>query len=225
MGLNVIVTGATGMVGKAVLLECLDDKGVDRVIAVGRRPVGMSHPKLSERLLSDMADPSPIADALAGVDACYFCLGVSSVGMTEEEYTRLTYDLTLGFAKALAAASPQAVFCYVTGKNTDSTGKGPRMWARVKGRTENAILALPFKAAYMFRPGFIRPMRGIKSRTRMYQFFIVLFRPLFPVLSLFSAFSTDSITVGRAMLYVTRKLPKDPLVESVDINRYGKAAS
>ena len=223
MGLKVIVTGATGMVGKGVLLECLDSPDVERVLAVGRRPVGMKHPKLEERLLADMADPSPIAATLAGADACYFCLGVSSVGMDEAGFSRLTYDLTLGFAKALAAASPQAVFCYVSGKGNDSTEKGPRMWARVKGRTANALMKLPFKAVYDFRPGFIRPLRGIGSRTRLYQLFIVLGRPLFPLLMLFPSLATDSVTLGRAMLYVTRKLPEGRFVESADINRYGKA--
>lgn len=223
MGLKVIVTGATGMVGKGVLLECLDSPEVDRVLALGRRPVGMRHPKLEERLVADMSDPSPVADALAGVDACYFCLGVSSVGMGEEEYSRLTYDLTLGFARALAAMSPQAVFCYVSGKGTDATEKGPSMWARVKGRTVNALMRLPFTAVYDFRPGFIRPMRGIASRTRLYQTFYILGRPLFPLLMLFTSLATDSVTLGRAMLYVTRKRPEGRCVESADINRYGRA--
>lgn len=221
-GLKVIVTGATGMVGKGVLLECLDSDAVAQVLAVGRRPVGLKHPKLSEPLLADMSDPAPIADALAGVDACYFCLGVSSMGMSEAEYSRLTYDLTLGFAKVLASASPQAVFCYVSGAGTDSSEKGKRMWARVKGRTENALLKLPFRAAYNFRPGFIRPMRGIASRTKTYQILITLMRPLFPLLTLSKSFATDSVTLGRAMLYVTEKLPEGRFVESVDINRYGR---
>ncbi len=223
MGLKVLVTGATGMVGKGVLLECLDSPDVAEVIAIGRRPVGMKHPKLTERLLADMSDPAPIADALAGVDACYFCLGVSSLGMSEEDFSRLTYDLTLGFAKALASASPQAVFCYVSGAGNDSSEKGKRMWARVKGRTANALMRLPFKAAYDFRPGFIRPMRGIASRTKAYRFFITAFRPLFPLLMLSKKHATDSVTLGRAMLYVTRKLPEGRFVESVDINRYGRA--
>jgi uncharacterized protein YbjT (DUF2867 family) len=223
MGLRVLVTGATGMVGKAVLLECLDSPEVAQVVAVGRRPVGMKHPKLSERLLADMSDPAPIADALGGVDACYFCLGVSSLGMSEADYSRLTYDLTLGFAKALAAASPQAVFCYVSGAGTDSSEKGNRMWARVKGRTENALLKLPFKAVYNFRPGFIRPMRGVASRTKVYQFFITAFRPFFPLIMLSKKHATDSVALGRAILYVTRKVPEGRFVESVDINRYGRA--
>jgi hypothetical protein len=143
--------------------------------------------------------------------------------MSEAEYSRLTYDLTLGFAKALAASSPQAVFCYVSGAGTDSSEKGKRMWARVKGKTENALQRLPFKAAYNFRPGFIRPMRGVASRTKTYQVLITLFRPLFPLLALSKAFATDSVTLGRAMLYVTQKLPEGRFVESVDINRYGKA--
>ncbi len=223
MGLKVIVTGATGMVGKAVLLECLDSHAVDRVLAVGRRPLGMQHPKLTELLLSDMSNPAPIAAELQGMDACYFCLGVSSVGMTEPEYAKMTYDLTLGFAKALADASPQAVFCYVSGTGTDSSETGKRMWARVKGKTENAILKLPFKAAYMFRPGFIRPMRGVRSRTPLYDVLITLSRPLFPLIAALSPSVTDSITLGKAMLYVTAKLPQGPMVEGVDINRYGKA--
>jgi hypothetical protein len=157
------------------------------------------------------------------VDACYFCLGVSSVGMSEAEYSRLTFDLTLGFAAALAAASPQAVFCYVSGKGNDATEKGRAMWARVKGRTANALMRLPFKAVYDFRPGFIRPLRGVASRTRLYRCLITLGRPLFPLLMLFPGQATDSVTLGRAMLYVTQKVPKGRVLESADINRSGKA--
>lgn len=221
MGIRAIVTGATGMVGKGVLLECLESPEVESVLAVNRHPLGMQHPKLKEIVHGDFFDLAPIEGELEGYNACFFCLGVSSAGMSEEKYFHLTYDLTLGFAQALARVNPDMTFCYVTGAGTDSTEKGGVMWARVKGRTENALFKLPFKAAYMFRPAFIRPMKGVKSSTPLYRIFITLGRPLFPFLMLFPRFATSSDRVGRAMIRVALNGYGKPHLESVDINELG----
>jgi uncharacterized protein YbjT (DUF2867 family) len=227
MPLKVILTGATGMVGKAALLECLDSPDVDKVLAVHRQPLGLSHPKLEEVLLGDFSDLAPLEGKLAGYQACFFCLGVSSAGMSEEKYSRLTYDLTLGFAKAAARLNPGMTFVYVSGKGTDSTEKGGAMWARVKGRTENALLAMAsrgeFKAAFMFRPGFIRPMRGVRTRTPLYAFFIALGRPLFPLLMRFPSVATSSDRVGKAMIRIAKEGFPRPHVEPADINRMGSS--
>ena len=156
--MKVILTGATGMVGEGVLLECLDNPAIGEVLAVNRKPAGRTHPKLRDIIHADFFDPAPLAGAVAGYDACFFCLGVSSVGMDAAHYKRATYDLTLGVAQVLAQANPAMTFCYITGKGTDSSEQGRVMWARVKGRTENALLKLPLKA-YMFRPGLIQPLQ------------------------------------------------------------------
>lgn len=219
--LKAIITGATGMVGKAVLLECLDSPEVESVLAVNRRPLGISHPNLKEVLHGDFFDLGPIEERLAGYNACFFCLGVSAMGMSEEKYSRLTYDLTLGFASVLARHNPDLTFCYVTGTGTDESEKGLAMWARVKGKTENALLKLPFKAAYMFRPGFIRPMRGVKSSTRLYAILIALGRPFFPLLMKFPRFATSSDRLARAMIRAVAKGYGSPRLESADINRLG----
>lgn len=225
--LRVIVTGATGMVGRGALLECLDSPDVAKVLAVNRHPLGLSHPKLEEILHGDFSDLAPLEGKLAGYDACFFCLGVSSAGMSEEKYSRLTYDLTLGFARLAARLSPGMTFCYVSGQGTDSTGKGAQMWARVKGRTENALLRMAsegaFKAAYMFRPAFIRPMRGVRTRTPLYAFFIALGRPLFPLLMRFPSVATSSDRVGRALIKAAKDGYGKVHVESADINRLGAA--
>jgi uncharacterized protein YbjT (DUF2867 family) len=179
VAVNVLLFGASGMVGQGVLRECLLDPGVDRVLAIGRSTVDPAvtgqtaaaavtsgHPaaRLRELIVPDVADLSSIETELAGFDACFFCLGVSSMGMSEEQYTRLTCDLTLAVARRVARHSPGATFVYVSGAGTDSTERGRSMWARVKGRTENELLRLPFKAAYMFRPGAIIPLHGVRSK-------------------------------------------------------------
>jgi uncharacterized protein YbjT (DUF2867 family) len=221
MGIKVMVTGATGMVGKGVLLECLDSPSVDQVLSVGRRPLGLSHPKLKEALLADFEHPDSIEKELEGYQACYFCLGVSSAGMSEEKYAKLTFDLTVGFARTLRRLNPDMVFCYVTGAGTDGSEKGPIMWARVKGRTENEILRMGFKGAYMFRPGFIRPMRGVRSGTPLYAVLINLFRPFFPLIVALSKSATASDRVGRAMLKVTLDGCSKVHLDGADINALG----
>lgn len=181
--MKVIVTGATGMVGEGVLHECLLHPEVKAVLVINRKPCGIKNPKLSEIILTDFFDLSAIQSQLAGYDACFFCLGVSSVGLSETEYTRLTHTLTLHFASALIAQNPGMVFCYISGAGTDSTEKGRSSWARIKGRTENDLMKLPFKKAFLFRPGFIEPGPGLKNTLRSYKYLfwlIPIFRRLAP---------------------------------------------
>jgi len=218
--MKVILFGATGMVGQGVLRECLLDPGVESVLAVGRSPTGRHHAKLREILHDDFFDFSAIESQLAGFDACFFCLGVSSVGMNEERYRRLTYDLTLAAATTLGKLNSQMVFVYVTGRGTDSTEKGSLMWARVKGKTENDLLKLPFKAAYMFRPAGIQPLHGIRSKTAWVQAIYVGAAPLLSLLNRVApTYMTTTEQVGRAMIKVARDGFPKPVLESEDINR------
>ncbi len=185
------------MVGAGALLECLEDSRVESVLAVGRSLTGQTHPKLRHVIQADFFNYDNLRDDFANCDACFFCLGVSVAGMTEASYSHLTFDLTLAAAKEMAAANPKLTFCYVSGVGTDSTEQGRSMWARVKGKTENALLALPFKAAFMFRPGFIQPMHGVRSRTGWYQAFYTVAAPLYPVLHrLFPQYSTTTVNLG-----------------------------
>jgi uncharacterized protein YbjT (DUF2867 family) len=224
--MNVLLFGGTGMIGQAVLGACLEDQGVARVLSIGRSGLGRSHPKLREIVRDDLFDLSGIARDLAGYDACFFCLGVSSAGMSERDYRRATFDLTLAVARALAAASPSMTFLYVSGAGTDAAGTGRRMWARVKGETENALRALPFAAAVMLRPAAILPRRGIRSRTALYRWSYALTRPLWPLLRwLFPGSVTDSDTLARAMIRAARGGAPKPVLESDDINELGRSAS
>jgi uncharacterized protein YbjT (DUF2867 family) len=217
---RVLLFGATGMVGQGVLRECLLDPGVEHVLAVGRSPTGKQSPKLREIVRPDVADLGGVERELTGFDACFFCLGVSSIGMAEERYTRLTYDLTLGVARTLTRTSPRLTFVYVSGTGTDSTERGRSMWARVKGRTENELLRLPFKAAYMFRPGGILPLHGVRSKTRWVRLLYALAAPIGPAWqALFPNTITTTEQVGRAMLRVAREGYASPILETRDINR------
>src|SRR5947209_11445546 len=218
--MKVILFGATGMVGQGVLRECLLDAEVETVLAVGRNPTGQRHAKLHEIVHNDFLDFSRIESQLAGYDACFFCLGVSSIGMSEEQYRRLTYDITLAAARTLAKLNPQMVFIYVTGRGTDSSERGKLMWARVKGKTENDLLKLPFKAAYMFRPAGIQPLHGIRSKTGWVQAIYVGTAPLLSLLNrLTPTYMTTTEQVGRAMIKVARDGYPKPVLESDDINR------
>jgi uncharacterized protein YbjT (DUF2867 family) len=220
--MRVLLFGATGMVGQGVLRECLRDDGVEQVLAVGRSATGQRHPKLRELIVPDLYDLSAVEAELTGFDACFFCLGVSSAGMSEAEYTRVTHDLTLAVARTLARLNPGMTFVYVSGAGTDSTERGRSMWARVKGRTENALLALPFRAAYMFRPGFIQPLHGIRSKTALYRLVYAVSAPLAPLLRrLAPSAVTTTECVGRAMLAVARRGFPRPHVESRDIEALG----
>jgi uncharacterized protein YbjT (DUF2867 family) len=218
-GMKVILFGATGMVGQGVLRECLLDPGVESVLAVGRSPTGQQHPRLREILHDDFFDFSAIESQFAGYDACFFCLGVSSVGMNEERYRHLTYDITLAAATTLSKLNPRMVFIYVTGRGTDSTEQGLLMWARVKGKTENDLLKLPFKAAYMFRPAAIQPLHGIRSKTAWYQAAYVVAAPVLTLLNRIAPkYVTTTEQVGRAMIKVARDGFPRPVLESEDIS-------
>jgi uncharacterized protein YbjT (DUF2867 family) len=218
--MDVILFGATGMVGQGVLRECLLDPGVNRVVTVGRTKTGQSHPKLREIVPSDLYDLAPLANDLTGFDACFFCLGVASAGMSEEAYSRVTYDLTVGTATILSRLNPQMTFIYVSGLGADSTEKGRVMWARVRGKTENAILRLPFKRAYIFRPGIIQPMHGIKSRTKLYRAGYIILAPLLPLMRRLSPrLMTTTERIGRAMLRAARDGAPKPILHTEDINR------
>jgi len=224
--MNILIFGATGMVGQGVLRECLLDPGVTKVVAIGRSPARDTPmgrlpqaAKLEDLIHGDLFDYAAVADRLTGFDACFFCLGVSSAGMSEPDYTRLTHDLTLAAAGPLARLNPQMVFTYVSGRSTDSTEAGPSMWARVKGRTENALLRLPFKAAYMFRPGAIEPLHGIKPKSRVYRAAYILLMPFMPLVKkLWPESLTTTEQVGKAMIAAVRKLPEKRVLEVADIN-------
>ena len=220
--MRVVLFGGSGMVGQGVLRECLADAGVERVLAVVRSPLESTHEKLDQVVHRDFFDFTSLEPRFSGFDACFFCLGVSSAGMTEEAYRRATYDITLSAARSLVRASPGMTFIYVSGAGTDRTESGRTMWARVKGKTENALLALPFQHACMFRPGIIVPLHGIRSKTRVYRVFYSIFRPLLPVANvLFPGQVTTTQQVGRAMIAVARKGPPKPILESRDIRALG----
>jgi len=217
--MNILIFGATGMVGQGVLRECLLAPDVERVVAVGRNATAQQHPRLQDLVVKDMYDYSAIEPQLQGFDACFFCLGVSSVGMKEDDYRRITYDLTMAAATVLARLNPGMTFTYVTGAGTDSSERGGSMWARVKGATENALLRLPFKAGYMFRPGVIQPLHGARSKTPLYHGIYVVIAPL---LSLAYRLWPNKITtteqIGLAMLAVARSGAPKVLLDPADIN-------
>ena len=216
--MKVIVFGATGMVGQGVLRECLQDDRVQRVLIVGRSSSDLSHPKLIEWIKRDMFDFSSDVDALATYDACLFCLGVSSFRMKEPEYTRLTYDLTMGWARLLAKANAKMVFEYVSGAGTGGTS----MWAQVKGRTENELMAL-FPNAYMIRLGALVPAHGERSKTRWTRIAYALLRPLVPIFrALVPGMFITTRELGRAMLRAARERPAKHVLEMGDLRILGK---
>lgn len=207
------------MIGQGVLRECLLDPEVVDVLSIVRSGTGQQHPKLHEIVHKDFLDFSAIESDLAGFDACFFCLGVSSAGMSEGNYRRVTYDITLAAASALVKLNPEMTFVYVSGAGADSSERGRSMWARVKGQTENALLRLPFRAAYMFRPGVIVPRHGIKSRTRLYRALYAVLGPILPLLQRFPNYVTTTEKLGQAMLRAAKRGAPQPVLESADINR------
>ena len=218
--MNVLIFGATGMVGQGVLRECLLDPGVQLVQVIVRTSTGVQHPTVREIVRQDLGQYTDIETDLSGFDACFFCLGITSSGMTEEAYTRVTYDITMAAAETLCRLSPRMTFIYVSGAGTDSSEHGRTMWARVKGRTENALLQLPFKAAYMFRPGVIQPLHGARSKTASYRVLYTLTKPLLPVLRwAFPNYVLTTEQIGRAMLAVARHGFPTRVLESRDIRR------
>ena len=219
MGFKTIITGATGMVGEGVLLECLRDPAVDEVLVVNRKTRGMLHPKLREIIHTDFFNLAPIEPQLTGYDACFFCLGVSSVGMSQEEYKHVTYDLTLNLAQLLARGNPDMTFCYITGAGTDSSEHGRIAWARVKGATENALMRT-FKRAYMFRPGFMKATPGQRNVKRYYHWLAWVYpigRALYP-----AGFCTLQ-EMGQAMINAVIKGYPQPILEVKDIVQLAKA--
>lgn len=215
--MKVILFGASGMVGQGVLRECLRDPAVTEIVAVLRTPLGLGDPKLREVVHKDFTDFSAIGPVLAGADACFFCLGVSSAGMSEARYFRITHDYTMAAAYALVTLNPGMIFTYVTGKGTDSTEQGRVMWARVKGRTENALLKLPLEA-YMFRPGIIQPLHGIRPKSAVYRAFYTLAAPLIgPIRRLWPGSIVTTEQVGRAMIRVAREGYPTRILETADI--------
>ena len=214
--MKVIITGATGMVGEGVLIECLENKQVIEILSLSRKSCGMTHPKLKECLIPDFINIEQYAKELSGYDACFYCAGVSSIGMDEEKFTKITYDTTLHVAKTLSQLNPDMVFTFVTGQGTDSTEHGKIMWARVKGKTENALMQLPFKGQYNFRPGFMKhfkEQKNVKTILKVVSWF-------FPIL-----FPKQSLTlqeVGRAMIQVVNKGYTKNVLEIQDIKKLGK---
>lgn len=218
--MHIVIFGASGMIGQGVLQECLESESVSSVLGVGRSTSGVEHEKLEEILHGDFTNYGPIEDRLEGLDACFYCLGVSSAGMSEEDYRRITLDFTLRAAETLSRINPEMVFCYVSGAGTDSSEQGRSMWARVKGMTENRLLEIPFKAVYLFRPGYIQPMKGIRSKTRLYQTVYTILGPLYPIWkTLFPNIVTNTERVGLAMIRVADEGFAKPILETRDINR------
>jgi uncharacterized protein YbjT (DUF2867 family) len=216
--MNVLIFGATGMVGQGVLHKCLLDQDVKLVQAIGRTSTGEQNVKLREIVRQDLWHYADIENGLTGFEACFFCLGVSSSGMKEEAYARVTYDITMAAAETLCRLNPKMTFIFVSGAGTDSSEQGRTMWARVKGRTENALLQLPFAAAYMFRPGIIEPVHGARSKTASYRVFYILAKPLLPVLRwAFPDYVLTTEQIGRAMLAVTRHGFPKRVLETKDI--------
>jgi len=220
--MKVLLLGATGMVGQVVLRECLLDSGVVSVTVVGRSPVGLDHPKLVEVLHADLSDLQPIVSKLKGHDACFFCLGVSSVGMTEAAYREKTYDLTLAAARVLAKSDPDMSFSYVSGAGTDSTEVRSTMWARVKGKTENDLLKVGFSRVFLFRPGVIQPLHGVRTKTSLYR---LIYAVSGPVISMVKRWMPDRVVTseefGRAMLATARNLKASAVLEVKDIVKWG----
>jgi uncharacterized protein YbjT (DUF2867 family) len=222
--MKAILFGATGMLGQGVLRECLLDPTIEGVLSIIRNPTGQQNAKLTELVHKDFFDFSSIESQLVGFDACFYCAGPSAAGMTEEAYSHATYDMTLAAARTLARLNPAMTFIYVSGAGSDSTEKGRTMWARVKGRTENALLSLPFKSAYMFRPGVIQPLHGIQSRTSGYRIFYSVARPLLPLLRwLLPQYITTTELLGRAMMRVVRTGYPKHVLETRDINIASRA--
>jgi uncharacterized protein YbjT (DUF2867 family) len=223
--MNILIFGATGMVGQGVLRECVLDPGVDRVLTVGRAPTGVQHAKLQEIVRKDLFDYADIESHLAAFDACFFCLGVSSTGMSEADYTRITQDIAVAAAQTLSRLNLQMTFVFVSGAGADSTERGRVMWARVKGKTENALLRLPFKAVYVFRPGIIQPLHGIQSKTAGYRLFYALAKPLLPIArGLFPNYVLSTEQIGRAMLAAAKHGAPKPILDAPDIRALSNPA-
>lgn len=224
--MKVLLFGATGMVGQGVLRECLQAPDVELVQTVGRTPTGQQHPKLRELVHAEMWHYEKVEAQLADFDACFFCIGVTSAGISEKNYTHLTYDMTLAVGQVLSRLNPRMVFVYVSGTGADSSETSRTMWERVRGKTENALLKLPFRGVYIFRPGMIQPLDGIKSKTVAYRIFYSLTKPILPLLR--AAMPNQVLStrqVGQAMLSVVRSGAQKRVLETADIGALGRKAA
>jgi uncharacterized protein YbjT (DUF2867 family) len=217
--IKAIIIGSTGMIGQGVLRECLSNSDVESVLVINRQSLNFTHPKIKEIIHNDFFNLTPLSGELTGYDACFFCLGVTSAGLSEKDYHRITYELTIHVAETLLKVNNNLTFCYISGAGTDSTEKGRIMWARVKGRTENALLAMPFKKAYMFRPGYIQPLKGIKSKTRLYNMAYSVLKPFYFGLKHFKGMVTNTETLGKAMIKAVTYGYDKNILESRDINK------
>jgi uncharacterized protein YbjT (DUF2867 family) len=216
---KVILFGATGMVGQGVLRECLADTEITEILSIVRRASGFQHVKFREIEHQDFTRFDSIEKELMGFDACFFCLGISVAGMTEQAYRRITYDFALAAGQTLSRLNPHMTFIYVSGEGTDSTEKGGTMWARVKGEAENALLRLPFKSAYMFRPGYIQPLDGIVSKQKLYRVIYAVVSPLYPLFKrLFPKMVTNTRQIGLAMIQVAKQGTAKKILTNADIN-------
>jgi uncharacterized protein YbjT (DUF2867 family) len=221
--MRAIILGATGMVGQALLRECLLDPGVDAVLVVGRRPTGQQSAKLREIIHENGLDYSSIQGELAGYDACFCCLGITSAGTEEANYQHITYSIPVAAAQTLVRLNPGMTFVYVSGAGADSSGTSRTMWKRIKGNAENALLAMPFRGVYIFRPAFIQPLHGIRSRTKLYNLLYSLLAPLYPVLKTVApGYATTTEKLGRALIAAARKGFPKRILESKDINALGE---
>ena len=219
--MKVILFGSTGMIGQGVLRECLDDPRIESVLTVNRKSSGLSHNKLKELIHEDFYDLSAIEKDFKDYDSCYYCIGITSAGLSEADYYKNTFELTTSVAKTVLSANKNMIFCYISGAGSDSSEKTKSMWARVKGKTENTLLAMPFKAVFMFRPGYIQPIDGIKSRTALYNTMYSISKPLYIILKHFEGIVTNTRTLGKAMINVSIEGAEKRILESKDINKTG----
>lgn len=221
--MKVVITGSTGMIGKGVLLECLDDPRIQEVVIVNRSHLDIVDHKITQILCTDWFDLTDVTPYLSDVDACFFCLGATITTLSESDYHRICYDLTMVFAETLLKENPQLTFCYVSGMGVDGTKLNPPMWVRIKGQTEQALLNSGIPSPYMIRPGYIQPMRGTRSKTIPYRLFYMLFSPFYGLIKrLMPRFSTTTVAIGRAMIALAHHGYTSPFIENSDINKLAK---
>lgn len=219
---KVVIFGATGMIGKAVLLECLEDERINEVTCVVRKPLETAHQKLRVLICKDFNKLDELSSKIQGYNACYYAIGIPSSGLSEDDYNRITYEYTIAAAEMLLVNNPNLIFCYVSAQGADSSEKGNKMWARVRGKTENTLMSYPFKKFYSFRIGYVLPMKGVESNVRNYQIFYSLSRPLYGLIKHFPSFACTSVEVAKAMINVTYHDYSSPLLESRDIVKISK---
>jgi uncharacterized protein YbjT (DUF2867 family) len=218
--MKVIITGSTGMIGKGVLLECIDISLITEVLVVNRTPLNFSHPKIKEIICADWFDLSGIENKLKGYDACFFCLGATITTLSEQYFRKISYDLTLNFIQTISKLNPSMGVCYISGMGVDGAKKKKSMWIQIKGEVEQALLKEPLKWAYIFRPGYIQPMRGVRSKTKLYRIFYILLSPFYPIFRrLFPRLTTSTVQIGKAMIYLTQNIHVNPFLENSDINK------